>query len=203
MTSAISDELIRWINNMEMHEIIPAILPHSVEELEECLAKLPPEITFFHMDVLEEDLWTGSSGRDFEVHLMVEEPEKIMDRWIERGAKRISTHMITPKLAEYRGKAEIGLAIDLDKPLEEVLPFLDFVDFIHLMSIDEIGAQGHPLDEKIFERLAEVQQKFPHTPISVDGGVSKDNYQKLLDLGADRLIVGSHFPELWETLKTS
>lgn len=188
---------------MEMHEIIPAVLPHSVEELEDQIAKLPPETTFFHMDVLEDDIWTGSGGRDFEVHLMVEEPEKIMDRWIERGAKRISVHEVTPKLAEYRSKAEIGLAVALEKPLDEVLPFVDFIDFIHLMSIEEIGAQGHPLDERIFARLSEMQEKFPNVPISVDGGVNVNNYQKLLELGADRLIVGSGFKELWQALKTS
>lgn len=188
---------------MEMHEIIPAVLPHSIEELEAQLSALPPEITFFHMDVLEEDFWTGSNTRDFEVHLMVEKPGRLFAKWIERGAKRISCHEITPELAEYRGKAEIGLAVALEKPLEEVLPFVDFIDFIHLMSIEEIGAQGHPLDERIFARLAEIQEKFPNTPISVDGGVNKNNYQKLLELGADRLIVGSGFPELWQSLKTS
>jgi ribulose-phosphate 3-epimerase len=183
-----------------MHQIIPAVLVKSIEELEEKTKALPPEITFIHLDVLEEDIYS-SFPQDFEVHLMVKDPESIMQRWIDRGAKRISTHMVTPKLAEFRGQAEIGLAINLDTPLEEVLPLLDFVDFIHLMSIDEIGAQGHPLDERIFKRLAEVQEKFPNTPISVDGGITKDNYLELLKLGADRLIVGAHFPELWEALK--
>lgn len=185
---------------MKLHEIIPAVLPHNQEELKEQLSMLPPEITFFHMDVLEEDIWTENNTRDFEVHLMVKDPESIMQRWIDRGAKRISVHSVGGFLAEYRDKAEIGLAINLETPLEEVLPLLDFVDFIHIMSIEEIGAQGHPLDERIFERLAEVQAKFPDTPISVDGGVTKDNYQKLLDLGADRLIVGAHFSALWESL---
>src|SRR3989344_4038574 len=106
-----------------MHEIIPAVLPHSIEDLEKQLAALPPEITFFHMDVLEEDLWTHTSTRDFEVHLMVKDPEKIMDRWIERGAKRISIHQPSGKLAEYRAKAEIGYAVEIEEPLEKFMPF--------------------------------------------------------------------------------
>jgi pentose-5-phosphate-3-epimerase len=187
---------------LSMHEIIPAILPKSEDDLKEKIAALPPEITFIHFDVLEEDIWI-SIPQDFEVHLMVENPEKIFARWIERGAKRISTHKVDPSLAKYRDRAEIGLAVELDKPLDEVMPFLDFVDYIHLMSIDEIGEQGHPLNERIFARLAELQEKFPNTPISIDGGVNKNNYQKLLELGADRLIVGSGFKELWQTLKTS
>lgn len=187
---------------MEMHEIIPAILPHSIEELENQLAELPAEITFFHMDVLEEDIWTNSNTRDFEVHLMVQEPEKIMGKWIERGAKRLSVHTAGASLAQYREKAEIGLAIELDKSLDEVLPFLDFVDFVHVMSIDEIGEQGHKLDEKVFDRIKILQEKYPNLPIAVDGGVTPDNYEKLLELGADRLIVGAHFKQLWTLLKT-
>lgn len=186
---------------MEMHEIIPAVLPHSVEELEKELSKLPRDITFFHMDVLEEDLWTDKNTRDFEVHLMVENPEAIMDKWIERGAKRISIHQPSGKLAEYRGKAEIGFAVELDKPLEEVAPFLDFVDFVHLMSIDDIGEQGHVLNEKVFARIEALQKDYPELPIAVDGGVTSENYKKLLELGADRLVVGSHFEELWNSLK--
>jgi pentose-5-phosphate-3-epimerase len=188
---------------MDMYEIIPAVLPKDTEDLEAKLAALPATITLFHMDVLEEDVWTEKNTRDFEVHLMVENPEAIMDRWIERGAKRISIHQPSAKLAAYRGKAEIGLAVALEKPLEEVIPFAGFVDFIHLMSIEEIGAQGHPLDERIFARLAELEEQFPNLPIAVDGGVNVRNYQKLLELGADRLVVGSGFAELWQTLNTT
>jgi len=184
-----------------MHEIIPAVLPKSVEDLEAELAALPPEITFFHMDVLDEDIWTDKNTRDFEVHLMVEEPERIIGRWIERGAKRISIHKISGSLSAYREQAEIGFAVKLDEPLEEVLPFLHFVDFVHLMSIDEIGAQGHPLDEQVFGRIKILQEQFPTLPISVDGGVNVRNYEHLLELGADRLIVGSGFKELWNSLK--
>jgi len=186
-----------------MHEIIPAILPKDTEDLEAKLRALPGSITLFHMDVLEEDIWTDKNTRDFEVHLMVGDPESIMERWIERGAKRISIHTPSAKLAEYRGEAEIGYAIELDKPLEEYMPFFDFVDFIHLMSIDEIGEQGHPFDEKVFDRIKILQEKYPNLPISVDGGVSLKNYEKLIELGADRLIVGAHFQELWNSLTKS
>src|SRR3989338_11309712 len=99
-----------------MHEIIPAILPKDEKDLEKKLEALPADITFFHMDVLEDDIWTEKNFRDFEVHLMVENPERILSTWIERGAKRLSIHKISPELAKYRDGAEIGFAVELDQP---------------------------------------------------------------------------------------
>lgn len=183
-----------------MNEIIPAILPKDAEELVKKTRELPLEIPFFHMDVLEEDIWTEGINKEFEAHLMVEDPHSIMNRWVERGAKRLIIHKPDAEIAKFRDKTEIGLAAEMDTPLEEVFPFVDFVDFIHLMSIDEIGEQGHPLDEKIFDRIEEVRAKFPEIPISIDGGINTKNYKKLIDRGATRLIVGSHFKELWNLL---
>lgn len=180
-----------------MFEIIPAILASSVEDLVKKLHELPGAITFFHMDVLEEDLWSDDIARDFEVHLMVEKPERFMSKWTDRGAKRLIVHEPSVEMAKHRDKAEIGLGVEIDKSLEQFTPFLDFVDFVHLMSIKEIGHQGHPFDEKVFDRIKEIKERFPQLPISVDGGISKDNYQKLIDVGANRLVVGSHFQEVW------
>ena len=189
-----------------IEEIIPAILPKDEEDLKNKLAELPGAITFFHMDVLDPpaggDIWTDTNTRDFEVHLMVEEPERIMDRWVERGAKRMSVHTAGNSLAQYREKAEIGLAVELDKPLTEVFPFLDFVDFIHLMSIKEIGAQGRPFDPRIFDRIKEIRSHNANIPISVDGGIDLTNYKQVLEAGATRLVVGHSFKELWHSLVT-
>ena len=173
-----------------MSKIVPAILGTSVSDLEQKLAEIPSEIDLVHIDVLEVDVWTETKI-GFEAHLMVKEPAKIADRWIKRGAKRIIAH----KLISIEG-VEFGLALELNDPVEN----LDKVDFVHLMSIAEIGEQGHPFDDRIFDRIKEVKEKFPQIPISVDGGVSLENYQRLIDAGVDRLIVGSHFKELWNSL---
>ncbi len=174
-----------------MNEIIPAILPENINDLKEKISALPTEITFIHLDVLEEDIWTPID-RDFEAHLMVEEPEKIIERWVSRGAKRIIAH----KFINTRG-AEFGLAFEMKDPIENA----EKVDFVHLMSIDEIGEQGHAFDLKVFDRIREVRERFPKVKISVDGGISAENYQELIEAGADRLIVGSHFKDLWSRTK--
>lgn len=179
-----------------MHEIIPAILPKSTEDLEQQARELPGSITSIHLDVLEDDVW-GEFNQDFEAHLMVKEPEKIAHTWIERGAKRLIVHSLSGEFTKFRDRAEIGLGIELKQNLDEIWPLIDLVDFVHFMSIEEIGAQGHPFSDLVFDRIKAVQEKHPELPISVDGGVNIFNYEKLIETGADRLVVGSGFKELW------
>jgi ribulose-phosphate 3-epimerase len=185
-----------------MHQIIPAILGKNDGEISAQIQKIPAEITFLHVDVLPEDAW-AEFPQDFEVHLMLPDPETHVEKWVKRGAKRIILHSLGGRTAKFDHECEIGLGVELHVPLGEVYPFLDYVDFVHLMSIAEIGEQGHPLDEKIFDRVKEIQERYPELPISVDGGVNLSNYQRLLDAGADRLVVGSGFEELWTALKTT
>jgi ribulose-phosphate 3-epimerase len=182
-------------------KIIPAILPKGKKDLEKKLEALPEEISYFHLDVLEEDIWTDVK-KDFGVHLMVKEPEKIIDKWIKRGAKRIIVHLLEEWVEKARERGvKIGLAVELHVPLEDAFPLLSQVDFVHLMSIAEIGAQGRPFEPKIFDRIKKVREKFPNLPISVDGGIDSTNYQSLIEVGADMLVVGSDFKELWNSLK--
>ena len=181
-------------------KIIPAILARSVSELESKLSEIPEEVKLVHIDVLEEDIWT-QCDRDFEVHLMVQEPEKIMSKWVERGAKSLILHTLGSEASKWRESVEIGLAVEIDVALEEVFLLIPQVDFVQLMSIAQIGAQGYPFDERIFDRIKEVKNKFPDMPLSVDGGINTTNYKALEDLGIEKLIVGSGFKDLWSRTK--
>ncbi|MEX2013330.1 MAG: hypothetical protein WD897_00230 [Parcubacteria group bacterium] len=183
-----------------MSEIIPAVLATSVTDLESKLSRIPKEIKLVHIDVLEEDFWTEATRINFEVHLMVRRAGEIMERWVERGARRIIVHELNEEITKFRGRVEIGLAVELGIPIENTFPLIPQVDFVHLMSIAQIGAQGRPLDEQIFDRIKKVREKFPEVTISVDGGINTTNYQALQSSGVNRLVVGSGFQELWKSL---
>lgn len=180
-----------------MAEIVPAILARGDEELKAQARALPAEVQLFHLDVLEEDVWTPID-KAFEVHLMVVDPHLIADRWIARGAKRVIAH----KLDDFKEKSiPLGLAIEMHIPLDNIQGEIKKADFVHLMSIDEIGEQGHPLNPEIFDRIKEVRSKFPSLPISVDGGINLSNIENLIEAGADRLVIGTAFKEVWSEMK--
>lgn len=183
--------------NLNMPEIIPAILSKSVEDLRDKLVQIP-EGLLVHYDVLETDIWEPIN-REFEAHLMVSDPGAIYERWVERGAKRILVH--DPGF-EKRGEVELGLAIEMHVSLEDIFPMFNNFDFIQLMSIAEIGEQGHPFDERVFDRIKKVKEHFPEKVLAIDGGVNVHTYEKLMELGVGRLVVGSGFKEIWETLQT-
>ena len=182
-----------------MSEILPAILAKDIKEFKEQMASIPEEVKFVHVDVLEEDIWEDID-KDFEVHLMVKNPEAIIERWVNRGAKRIILHSLGSSTSKWRETVEVGLAVELNVPLGEVFPLLTRADFIQLMSIAEIGEQGHMFEPAIFDRIREVKEKFPQILLSVDGGINVTNYQELQKVGVERLVVGSGFKDLWKSL---
>ena len=173
-----------------MNEVIPAILPRNSEELRKKAEIFLDIAPLIHLDMLEKDVWDDIEN-EFEVHLMVANPEIIIGRWVNRGAKRIVVHELSKEVLMHQGLVEIGLGVLLDTPLKNIFPLISTADYLHFMSIANIGAQGQLLDKRIFDKIKQVKEVYPETIIAVDGGINLDNATKLMEAGADRLIIGS------------
>lgn len=202
-----------------MAEIVPAITPHSFSELREKLELLSHHVRLVHIDVANGTLTTNKmwpyannegfseivgereglphwEDLNFEAHLMVENPESIISDWISAGVQSVIVHtealnMGVEEMKEKFYGIEIGLGVNLDTPVEKFARELLKADFIHLMSIAEIGDAGRPFERRIFDKIRELKSEHPHLKISVDGGVALDNAEELLEAGADRLVVNS------------
>ena len=162
---------------------------------------------------------------DFEADLMVRHPENIVDDWIAAGAKRAIVHIeSTPdplslfrkiKLeygatSESAYGVEIGVALNIETSNEEVYELLSevgdegvsVIDFVQFMGIENIGYQGEPFDESVFEKIRDLREMFPEIIISVDGGVSLENASELIEAGANRLVSGSAIFESGDVAET-
>ncbi|MCK5059837.1 MAG: hypothetical protein KAR00_01660 [Candidatus Pacebacteria bacterium] len=142
---------------------------------------------------------------NFEADLMVEEPEKIWHDWVTAGVKRIIIHcesrcvlekLIDDIVARSVPKesplyTELGVAINIETPLEKLELLVPKIDFVQFMGIAKIGFQGEPFDERVIEKIKEFKSKYPDIIVSVDGGVSLENAPALISAGAERLVVGS------------
>jgi ribulose-phosphate 3-epimerase len=143
---------------------------------------------------------------DFEIDLMVEKPEAVISDWITAGASRIVVHVESTKavgeivrqfnewFAYGDAKSrdiELGLALNIDTPLDAVTSHLEDIDFVQFMGITPIGYQGEVFDERVLDKIREFHNEHPEVVISVDGGVNLETAPRLVEAGAKRLISGS------------
>lgn len=216
-----------------MAEVIPAIIPKTFSELNQKLDLVSGIAELVHIDILdgkmtpdkswpnintpdsdfvkiirEEEAFPFSEHIEYEVHLMVMDPESHIQQWISAGAKRIIVHIESfenPEKAlefvrrfndQYGGDGsflvtELGIAINAQTPHAHLDLLIPEIDFVQCMSVDVIGSQGQPFDDKEIEDIKALRAKYPDLVISVDGSVNKDTAQTLVDADVDRLIVGS------------
>ena len=197
-----------------MVEIIPAIMPYTAKDLEEKLKLVTDLVDWVQIDIMDgifvpektlpftDEAFDYSifniqySKFSFELDLMVRNAGAHMQRWLDFHPKRIIFHIeaeteMPSILDRKRQDLEYGIAFDDDTPIDELEPFIEQIDFIQCMGIDEIGKQGEPFEPRVLENLANLREKYPSLILSVDGGVNLETAKKLIAAGASRLVVGS------------
>ncbi len=131
-----------------------------------------------------------------DVHLMVEEPEKYIDNFLNAGADMISIHCESKgdhnatitKVKEKGRKA--GIAINPATPIEKVLPFCDAADFILIMTVVP-GKGGQVYIEETNKKIQELRKLFPNKDIEVDGGIKTENSFIPINVGANIIVSGT------------
>lgn len=138
----------------------------------------------------------------FDTHLMLARPDKYIEKFAEAGADLITIHVEPdyPKAETLRrirtlGK-QAGISLNPDTPADTLLPYLDKVDLVLVMSVfPGFGGQKFIADvlPKI-EQLAKWREERNGTwRIEVDGGVDANTAPRCLAAGADTLVAGTAF----------
>ena len=137
-----------------------------------------------------------------DVHMMVIEPEKLVESFARAGADSITFHIEATDdpqsvidLIKATG-AKVGISIKPATPLAEIEPYYDQIDLVLVMSVDPgFGGQGY-LDGST-ERIEKVKQMLiekcleDRVLIEVDGGIKLHNAEEVVNAGADVLVAGS------------
>ena len=205
---------------MKRTEIIPAILPMDFAEIEDkvsfvvgkvktvqvdiCDGQFTPQPTWpyrKHDDTFEKlkreeegmPLW---KELNYEFDLMVNNPHEVVEDWVSAGASRVIIHAevkggFEKALDMLAGRVEVGVALAEDTDLKILLPYVEKLNFIQLMGIDNVGFQHQDFDDRVLGRIKEARILYPGLPISIDGGVSLETASAIIAAGADRLVIGS------------
>ena len=136
----------------------------------------------------------------FDVHLMIENPERYIDAFAEAGSDWITIHLEatvhlqrTVALIRERG-LRAGVSLNPATPLVQIELLLPYIDLLLIMTVNP-GFGGQKFIEGSLPRIRQAQERIrtlaPKVLLEVDGGVTLKNIRSIADAGAEILVAGS------------
>lgn len=194
--------------------IAPSLLAADFRNLEREFEKInSSEAEWIHFDVMDGinvpnmsfgfpilEASRKLTDKFIDVHLMIEEPHRYFEEFKKYGADGITIHFEkNPHVSDDLKKIsslglKAGLVINPDTNVEVITPYLAQLDLVLIMSVYP-GFGGQKFIEATYDRVNEARKLIEDSGrciiLQVDGGVSIDNSQALIEAGADALVCGS------------
>lgn len=157
-----------------------------------------PNITFGPLVV---DAINRLTDLPLDTHLMLIEPHKYVERFVEAGSDIITFHIESRSKARVVIKMikdlekKVGVALNPSTPIRVLYPYMEEFDLILVMGVNP-GFYGQKFIPSVIpkiEKLAEIKSKGLKFELSVDGGVNKEVAKRLIEIGVDILVTGKYF----------
>lgn len=197
-----------------MVELAPSILSCDFSRLQENLDDTKnTRLKMLHIDVMDgifvpnisfgfkviEDI-RKRNDYFFDTHLMIERPERYIERFVKAGSDRITFHIEATdnpseliRLIKSFG-IEAGITLKPATDPREILPLLKDLDSVLVMSVEPgFGGQSFMEDSlnkvKIFREY--IDKNKLHAKIEIDGGIKTTNVSRVIEAGCDEIVSGS------------
>ena len=194
-------------------KLAPSLLSADFSKLAEEIASVEPHADLLHLDVMDGHFvpnitigpaivkaCRGHSKLPFDCHLMIEQPQLYIERFLEAGANMISVHVeAEPHLQRALqlirdGGAKAGIALNPATPAESLSTAIEFCDYVLAMTVNPgFGGQRfiEPVVPKIRHISRMIQERGLAVDIEVDGGIDARTAPAVVDAGARILVAGS------------
>ncbi len=140
------------------------------------------------------------SDQLFDVHLMISDPRKYLDRFVKAGADHITFHVEVEDdirqviRAIHDQGCTAGLSLRPGTPVEAIEPYLDELDLVLVMTV-EPGFGGQSFREDQLPKLAAFRKLIDASgrpiQLEVDGGITAETGKRVREAGANVLVAGS------------
>lgn len=132
----------------------------------------------------------------FDVHLMIEQPQRYIEAFAQSGADLITVHYeavsdlsaVLRQIKSFGIKASVTINPETD--LDCILPYLDEVDMVLIMSVHP-GFGGQSLIPSCLDKVRNLRKRAPQLDIEIDGGVNLSNISEVVSAGANIIVAGS------------
>lgn len=210
-------------NNLGLRtEIIPAIIPSSLSELTSQVSLVKGLVDIVQVDisdgiftptltwpinsvgkkefatiVAEKDSLPFWQDVNYEVDLLVSEPEKHINDWIKAGVTSAVIHVESrgdlQKVCQVleQNFVQVVLGINPSTQNSELRTLITDQRSIQCMGNDKIGFHGVELNPIVLDKISELKKIYPNTPIAIDIGVNHSTIKSLSDVGVTRFVAGS------------
>ena len=191
--------------------VSPSILSADFANLEADIKRVEPYVPWLHIDVMDGHFVPNISigvpvvksvrkvtKLFLDTHLMIENPIKYVDAFVDAGSDLITFHyeatkdktMETIEKIKSRG-VKVGLSIKPKTSVEEIKEYIDLVDMILVMTV-EPGFGGQKFMEDCAQKIAQIKKINKDVLVQIDGGINDKTAKICLELGADSLVAGSY-----------
>ena len=195
-------------------KISPSILGGSFSNIEKIIVDLDKsKAEYIHFDVMDGDfvpnLTFGAkfisdvrkfSKKIFDVHLMINRVDKFLDEYIKAGSDIITFHYevdedIQKIISKIKNKGiKCGLAIKPRTTWSEILPYLDLIDQVTIMTV-EPGFGGQKFMNNQVDKIKNISNQIKlnnmNVEVEIDGGINFETGKTCVEAGADILVAGS------------
>lgn len=191
-----------------MQRVIPAILEQSVSDIQEKLDRVAAFVELVQIDIADGLFVPEEAMNDpgvleliqttaaIDLHLMIELPEVVIEKWLHPLVRRVSIHIEASedsntsieKIKE--ADKEVFLAINPETSIKKLEPYAEAIDGVLVMGVYP-GYGGQDFIPSTIEKVKDARVLLPERVIAVDGGVKEDTALKLFEAGADQVAMGT------------
>ena len=131
-----------------------------------------------------------------DVHLMMDNPEVMIDSFLDAGASCLTIHAETDRdipmlLGRIRKRGRMaGIALKPDSPVDMIKDILEMTDLVLMMTV-EPGFGGQKLDARVISKIRQMKDIGYKGEIEADGGIREDNLESLVTNGLTVAVMGT------------
>ena len=191
--------------------VAPSLLAADFSKLREEIQEVESHgAEYLHLDVMDGNFVPNisfgapvissirkHSNLVFDVHLMVENPDRFIKDMVDAGADVITIHAEATKhlnrtiqLIKSYGK-KVGVALNPSTPLDFIKYDLKDIDMVLIMTVNP-GFGGQAFIEGMLQKIRDLRSIDPNIDIQVDGGINNKTSKLVKEAGANILVAGSY-----------